>query len=493
MEKPQEQHVFNMIKQHINPSNLFYFDISNLLKLIPSLFYLIGKIFLLITATFIFNPSIHSQEKDLLAIYQQALSYDASLSSAKFQNEATHELIAQGRSLFLPSINVKAGYDENDNQRKIYTNIDNALLSGTKADFNSYDYGITITQPLFDYSAFAKYQQILTQTSLADKQLIYSQQDLMYRISLFYFECLMAKDQVDLLQSQRASIQEQLLQAEAKYDAGLISVIDINEAKTKAALVEAQQIAAIHQYKIKKRQIQSLTGELPGKLKALSPTISFEQIDTPIETWISIAKENSLELRIKEDEILIADREIDIKQAGHYPTIDAIASRSRNWDKGGYPYGEAVNEGVRSFSDVLGVQINIPIFSGGFTSSKVREAKLLKNKVEQDAEYLRRQVELRVRENYLNLKATFEQIKSYKQALEYSRLQLESTKIGFNEDLRNSVDILVAQQVFFNARKDILESRYNYLMNLINLKLSVGILTMQDLSEINQYLITDLL
>ena len=69
--------------------------------------------------------------------------------------------------------------------------------------------------------------------------------------------------------------------------------------------------------------------------------------------------------------------------------------------------------------------------------------------------------------------------------------KLQSTKIGFDEGLRNSVDVLVAQQVFFNARKDILESRYNYLMNLINLKLSVGILTMQDLDEINQYLITD--
>ena len=210
-----------------------------------------------------------------------------------------------------------------------------------------------------------------------------------------------------------------------------------------------------------------------------------------MQKWVSIAYENSLELRIKEDEIKIADREIDIEQSGHYPTVDAVASRTRNWDKGGYPYGSTNNKGTRSFSDVLGVQINIPIFSGGLTSSRVREAKLLKKKVEQDAEYLRRQVELRVRENYLNLKATFELIKFYKQALESSELQLESTKIGFNEGLRNGIDILVAQQVFFNAKKDILESRYNYLMYLINLKLSVGMLTMQDLDQINQYLTLD--
>ena len=138
------------------------------------LFRLIGKISLVVTVNFIFHPSIHSQERDLLSLYHQALSYDASISSARFQNQATHELISQGRSLFLPNIDMKAGYDEKNNKRKIYTNIDNALLSGTEADYNSYDYGITITQPLFDYSAFAKYKQILIQTSLSDKQLIYS-------------------------------------------------------------------------------------------------------------------------------------------------------------------------------------------------------------------------------------------------------------------------------------------------------------------------------
>jgi outer membrane protein len=139
---------------------------------------------LIITALLLSHTSIFADEKDLIGLYQQALSYDALLSSAKFQNEATQELITQGRSLFLPTISMTAGYDENDNQRKIYTNIDNTLLSGTKADYHSYDYGITITQPLFDYSAFGRYKQILSQTSLSDKQLIQSQQDLMYRIAL---------------------------------------------------------------------------------------------------------------------------------------------------------------------------------------------------------------------------------------------------------------------------------------------------------------------
>ena len=195
-----------------------------------------------------------------------------------------------------------------------------------------------------------------------------------------------------------------------------------------------------------------------------------------------------LELRIKQDEIKIAEGEIKVRKSDRYPTIDAIATRSRNWDKGGYPYGAIQNEGSRSFSDVLGVQINIPIFSGGFASSRVREAQKLKLKTMEDAEYLKRQVELKVRENYLNLQANYAEIEAYQQALSSSKLQVESTQLAFKEGLRNSVEVLVAQQVLFNAKRDLLKSRYNYLMNIINLKLSVGILAFEDLQEINQYL-----
>ena len=157
---------------------------------------------------------------------------------------------------------------------------------------------------------------------------------------------------------------------------------------------------------------------------------------------------------------------IEFRRSDHYPTIDAIATRSRNWDKGGYPYGAIKNEGMRSYSDTIGVEISIPIFSGGMTSSKVREAVLLKSKLEEDVEYLRRGVELKVRDYYLSLQTNFSEISAYQQAMEAATLQLESTKLGFQEGLRNSVEVLDSQQILFNAKLNILESRYNYIMNL---------------------------
>jgi TolC family type I secretion outer membrane protein len=449
-----------------------------------------ATVVLLVTCMLAFSSHTYAQETDLIAIYEKALAHDALLASIRFENEATQELISQGRSLFLPNITATLDYDDNNNERKILTPSisSNVLLSGNQAKYHSYDYGITITQPLFNYGAFQQYKQILSQTSLSEKKLLQAQQDLIYRVALIYFETLMARDEVGLLQAQKASINEQLIESEARYDVGLISITDVNESKTKAAMIDAQIIAAIQRLRIKNRQIESLTGELPDKIKGINSRVSFVAVTDMMEDWISLAIENNLELKIIEDEIKIADTEIDVRRSNHYPTIDATASRSRNWDKGGYPYGALANEGVRSFSDVLGVTINIPIFSGGYTSSRVREAQKLKLKTAEDAEYLKRQVELKVREHYLNLEANFAEIEAYQQALNSATLQVESTQLAFQEGLRNSVEVLISQQVLFNAQRDLLKSRYNYLMNIINLKLSVGILAQQDLEEINRYL-----
>jgi len=454
------------------------------------------KRFLLATLSVIglFSPILYALETvDLMSLYQEALRNDSLLSSARFQNKAAQELVKQGKSLFLPSITMNASFDKQNKERKFLTSSlpSNDLLSGKKANYKTYDYGVIVKQPLFDYSAYAEYKKILTQISLSDKQLIKTQQDLIFRISKAYFDTLLAKNQVDLFQFQRASIQEQLLKAEVQFDAGLISVTDINEAKTKKALIEAEQIGAIQKLKIKKREIQIITGSLPGKLTPLNPIITFTKIDNLADDWISIAQENNLELQIKKDEIKIAEREIDSKRSGHFPTIDAIASRSRNWDKGGFPYGTTKNEGIRSYSDTIGIEISIPIFSGGMTSSKVREAVLLKSKLEEDVEYLRRGIELKVRGYYLSLQTNFSEISAYQQAMEAAELQLESTQLGFQEGLRNSVEVLDSQQILFNAKLNVLESRYNYLMNFINLKLSVGMLSISDLDEINQYLMVN--
>ena len=444
-------------------------------------------LFFIFSLLFFFHA--RAEDKDLFELYLEALQNDPVLSSERYQNEAVKELINQGRSLFLPSISALANFDDRNQARK-FLNTDSSLNTssslytrGNKADYDAYGYSVVIRQPLFNYSAYSTYKQILAQTSLSDKKFHLVQQDLMMRISELYFDALLAKDKVELIQSQRLAIQEQLKEAETKFNAGLISITDINEAKTKNDLMEVDLLNAVKDLKIKKREIQSITGNLPGRLKPLMSSIAFEKMDNLAEEWIDIALQNSTAILIKEAEVEIAKKEIDVRKGEHYPTIDALASRRRACDKGGYAFG------LRNYSDTIGVEVNIPIFSGGLTSSKVREAQLLKDKTVQESEAIRRQVELQVREAYLNLQTNLSEIEAYQQALKSSELQLKSTEIGFREGLRNSVEVLNAQQMLFSAKYDLLASRYNYLRNLLNLKHTVGTLSIKDIEEINKYLV----
>jgi|TARA_B110000261_G_scaffold69335_1_gene81008 TolC family type I secretion outer membrane protein len=439
-----------------------------------------------------FSSLIYAEKtSDLLSLYNEALRHDALLSAATIQNKATQELIDQGLSLLLPNISAQGSYTDLDNSRKFNTPISNVLLAGTKADYQNYEYGVVVRQPIFNYASYNRYKQNLIQTSLSDKQLLWSRQDLIYRVVKLYFETLQASDEIDLLQAQRKEILAQLAEAEAMFNAGLVSITDVNETKTKAALIEVQQLNAVQLFKIKKREFETVTGSLPGKLNKLNPVITFTEVENKAEEWIDIAIENNLDLQIRRDEVKIADREIDIRAGDRFPTIDAFASRSRSWDSGGYPYGTTKNQGNKQFSDAIGVEINIPIYQGGFRSSRVREGKLLKLKLQEDEEYLERQVKLAVRENFLHLQTNFAEIVAYDVALKSAKLTLDSTNLGFKAGLRDSIDVLRAQQVYFDAEKDILDNKYDYLMNLINLKFSVGMLTKQDIIETNKYLIME--
>ena len=193
-----------------------------------------------------FSSLIYAEKtSDLLSLYNEALRHDALLSAATIQNKATQELIDQGLSLLLPNISAQGSYTDLDNSRKFNTPISNVLLAGTKADYQNYEYGVVVRQPIFNYASYNRYKQNLIQTSLSDKQLLWSRQDLIYRVVKLYFETLQASDEIDLLQAQRKEILAQLAEAEAMFNAGLVSITDVNETKTKAASLWNKELGRI--------------------------------------------------------------------------------------------------------------------------------------------------------------------------------------------------------------------------------------------------------
>ena len=166
------------------------------------------------------------------------------------------------------------------------------------------------------------------------------------------------------------------------------------------------------------------------------------------------------------------------------PTLDAVANYTDTYTNGGLNgFGNEFN------SASIGLQLQIPLYQGGAISSRVRQALLNQQKAKDDVEIARRQTDLETQRAFLNLSSSVAQIKALEQALISSQSQLDSTKLGYEVGVRISVDVLNAQQQLFSAKRDLLQARYNYLVNIIRLKSATGVVAEVDLQDINQQLV----
>ena len=417
--------------------------------------------------------------QSLVDIYQQALSHDPTLASALSANQAAQELIEQGKALYRPTVNFNAEANEIGSDIRYLNN-----TPPGRSNFQTYKYGVDARQPIYRKQNLVQMDQAATQVSQADKQLYLSQQSLILRTTQVYFEVLIAQDKIDLIIAQKAAILSQLDQAKATFEVGTATITDVNEAQARYDLILAQENAAVNEYEIAKRSVQAITGDIPQKLAPVKADIKTNAIMQSMDKWLEVAAQNNLNIQIQQDTLKYSEQEIERAKAGHLPTLDAVASYADT-----YSNGSASGFGSDLQTGTVGLQLQIPLYQGGATTSRVRQAVLNKQKALNDVEFARRQAELETQRAYLNLNTSIAQVKAYEQALISSQSQVDSTKLGYEVGVRTSVDVLNAQQQFFSAKRDLLQSRYNYLVNIIRLKAASGVVAELDLADINQQLI----
>lgn len=424
--------------------------------------------------------SLQAQPLKLMDVYQQALAHDASLASALSANRAAQEIIEQGKALYRPTVNFNA---ETNALKSSFHYL--STSSTDRSQFENYRYGVDARQPIFRQQNLIQIDQAGTQVSIADKQLNVAQQALMLRTTQAYFDVLMAQDRIDLIVAQKTAIAAQLAQAQANFDLGSATITDANEAQARYDLAAAQEIAALNEFEIAKHAVQAITGQLPQRLASVKPQLKANEIGLSMATWQELAMLNNLNIQIQQDTAKLAEQEIARNQAGHLPTLDAVASYTSSYANGTVSRFGAGNE-LQVGS--IGLQLQIPLYEGGAVSSRVRQAVLNKQKALDDLDLVRRQTELDTQRAYLNLSSSIAQLKAFDQAILSSQSQLDATQLGYQVGVRTSVDVLNAQQQLFSAKRDALQARYNYLTNIIRLKTATGIVAAADLVDINQQL-----
>lgn len=446
-------------------------------------------IHLMTFGSFVFAGDVTSKQStktqlSLADVYQQALAHDPTLASALNANKAAQELIEQGKALYRPVVNFTAGASASETDIKYVGAAFNPFRFDGRSSYESHSYGVDARQPIFRKDRLVQIEQSKVQVDQADKQLALSHQQLILRTTQTYFDVLLAQDKIDLIIAQKSAIQSQLDQAKANFEVGTATITDVNEAQARYDLVVAQEIAAINEYQVALRAVQAITGEIPEKLATVKADIKTNSLEQTMDKWLDVALQNNLNIQIEQDTVKFSEQEVARLQAGHLPTLDAVASYTNN-----YANGSANGVGSDLTNGTIGLQLQIPLYQGGAISSRVRQAVLNKQKAQDDVEIARRQTELETQRAYLNLSTSIAQVRAYDQALISSQSQVDSTKLGYEVGVRTSVDVLNAQQQLFSAKRDLLQARYNYLVNIIRLKTASGVVAEVDLVDINQQLV----
>ena len=414
---------------------------------------------------------------DLVSVYREAINYDAQFASARASLEAGREKLPQGRAGLLPFIVAGASTTSNDTDVQL-----RAAVPVASSSYNTHSWSVSLTQPLFRWQNWVSYNQAELAVGLAETQFVLAKQDLILRVATAYFDALLAEDTLATAQAQRVAIAETLESAKRNFEVGTATITDTHEAQARFDLTTAQLIAAQNDLAVKRYALQVLVGkDVPG-LKRLGSGVALSRPQPEnIDKWVELAQTGGLGVQISAAGLEIAEREIERQRSGHLPTVDLVATRSNS----GQGRNLSVPTGVDSDASTIGLQLSLPLFAGGATSSRDREAVALKDKAQADLDNASRTAAQGARTAFLGVTSGLSQVKAFEAALTSSQSALDSNKLGYEVGVRINIDVLNAQSQLYDTRQKLAKARLDTLLALLRLKATAGGLGEADLASVN--------
>jgi outer membrane protein len=271
------------------------------------------------------------------------------------------------------------------------------------------------------------------------------------------------------------------------FEVGTATITDTHEAQARYDLIVAQEIVADNAVETKQRELQLIAGKLYPGLKPLRPGVKHEPPNPArMQDWVDLAENQGFPVLAQDAVTEVAALEARRAAAAHLPTLDIVGTYGTNSSSGSTAVASFGS--TRTTSSAIGLQLGVPIYSGGALNSKEREAAALYEKAKQDLKNARRVQALLARQNYLLVVNGISTIAALEQAVISSRSSYESNKLGYEVGVRISIDVLNAEQQVYQTSRDLLVARYGTIMNHLKLKAAAGSLTEQDLEVVNRAL-----
>ena len=447
------------------------------------------------------------QLTDLISLYQDAAFSDPVLTAARFNYQASKELYWQGLSLLLPqAVATPAGtryYQHGAGTTVVSTGPGNSRV------FDQKSYTVTLTQPVFNVGALEAFKQGDLNTKIADMNFFQAQQDLILRVSQAYFDALTSQDNVTLYRNKKDLIKQQLDVAQAKFDAGLATIVDVNTAQASYDLTVSQEIAAQADLVVKKGVLEQLVGHPVGPLKPLvkqakidgvlkdprskskdNKTIPLVESVNPqlppgqtLEDWINQTEAANFKVLASQLTVSLAESTYRASIALNYPSLNLVGTTGYNTSNG-TPNSYTPSQ-TNVYNNTLGLQLNIPLVSGGYNTSVIRQNSALVDSAKANYDNARRTAAQNTRAAFTGFYGGLASVKAFEAAERSSESAVESSRLGFQVGTLINIDVLIAVDTLFTTRSQLQQARYNTILNALRLKASASSLTDEDLLAIN--------
>ncbi len=418
---------------------------------------------------------------DLVDVYDLAIEHDMQFRAASHARDVVLESKPIARSALLPQLVGGASYGIQRTEVTVQPDVGGEV---TRADTSRpYNYGLNLSQVLFDLGAFLRLRQAGDEIAAAEATFAAESQSLVFRTAAAYFEVLGAQDTLRFARAENESLARQRDQAEARFDAGIAAYTDVQEAQaqydlSRAAVLEAERLVVAARQEL---AVITTHAELPLTVVRDEIPLPSPQPEDP-EAWVAAALESNLQLLATRIEVDIAEREVNVHRSTYLPIV-RLEGDQRFGRSAGFNRGEFDIRG-------LFVSLDVPVFTGLSRQANVRRSRSAYEQRRSEFEGSRRAIESLTRDAYQGVTTGAGQVRALRQAVRSNQTALEATEAGMRAGTRTIVDVLNGQRLLFEAERDHARARYNYLLSVLRLKQAAGRLHGADLFEINALLVT---
>ena len=433
-------------------------------------------VLLFASSALLLTPAISTSET-LFELYEIAVENDPTLNAATSVFLASKESKNFAQGGLYPEVDLTAEIGRNRED------VEGTAVIGT-ADLTYFDSNyvqLQLKQPLYRLDVFSAIDIADAKSRAAAAEYELAQQNLIMRLADAYFAVLYAQDHLWFAEAEEQAIGKQLHNIERRYKAGKSTLTDLQEAESSHDLTLAQALIAKDDYDDSLEGLTQLTGLTHNNVARLSPDFIPQKLEPEnLGYWIDLAERNNKKLNAERFSIQALKAEIKNQNSGHHPTLDLVA-QYRTEETGGR-FGESDTDD-RSIM----LQLDVPLYKGGQTSSKVRTANINLNEAIHNLRTTHRSVMRETRKSFRTAASSLNRINALKRVVISAETALASITKGYEVGTRTSADVLDAQHGLFKAQKEYSADKYRYLQNYLLLKNLIGSLNKEDVTTISQW------